>query len=223
MQAVILAAGMGARLRPLTQTTPKPLIDLCGKPLIEYGLEALPPQIDEIFIVVNYLSEQIIDRLGAHWGEIPIRYVIQDPLSGTGGAVHLLRNHVQGNFLVMNSDDVYVREDLDELVQHPMALLYKQTDKPKTSGALVEHGRFMGLGASTNAVCGAYVLNEQFFSIAPVEIQVSAHRELGLPQTLAQLTRDTHITAVQAQSWFAVGTHDQLAQAIHHFSGQVCG
>jgi len=223
MQAVILAAGKGARLRPLTHTTPKPLIDLCGKPLIEHVLDVLPPQVDEIFVVVNHLREQIIERLGDNWNTVPITYVIQEPLTGTAGAVHLLREHLQGSFLVVNADDLYEANDLAQLAEHPMAILFHASDSEKQSGALVQSGRFTGLGPGNNAVCGAYVLNQKFFSVDPVEIHVSQYKELGLPQTLAVLAESEIVAAVPATSWLPVGNPDQLAQAVHHFSGEVCG
>ena len=129
MQAVILAAGKGTRLRPLTNQIPKPLIDICGKPLIEHVLDALPDSVDEIFIVVNHLREALIAHLGSSWHDKLIRYIIQDPLSGTAGAIHLLRTELHNFFLVVNGDDLYRRMDLESLVTHDLALLFFPTDR----------------------------------------------------------------------------------------------
>lgn len=211
MQAVILAAGKGARLRPLTHETPKPLIDIGGKTLIESALEALPDSIDEIFIVVNHLREQIIESVGSTWNGKPVTYVIQEPLTGTAGAIHLLREHLHGSFLVINSDDLYVQSDLSDLCLHSWGLLYFPTATEKHSGALVKDGRFIGLGTSKNAVCGAYVLGQELFDVEPVEIYVSDYLEYGLPQTLAKLVDKIQIHAVKATSWHQVGTHEELA------------
>ena len=213
MQAVILAAGKGARLRPLTHTVPKPLIDIGDKTLIARALDALPNAIDEIYLVVNYLREQIIDAVGSSWNGLPIRYLIQEPLTGTAGAVLVLREHLRESFLVINADDLYNRSDLSVLCRHSWALLYKPTDDLKQAGALVKDGRFMGLGTSPNAVCGAYVLGQAFFDAEPVEIHVSTHREYGLPQTLATLADRLDIRAVQATFWQQVGTHEELSAA----------
>ncbi len=64
MQCVILAAGKGTRLRPLTDNTPKPLVPVAGKPLIDHTIDALPSAIDELILVVGYLG----DQLRAHFG-----------------------------------------------------------------------------------------------------------------------------------------------------------
>ncbi len=109
MQAVLLAAGKGTRLRPLTRTTPKALIDICGKPLLQHILEALPDAVQEIFIIVGYLRGQVMERFGGTWDGKPIRYIVQDPLTGTGPAVHLAKDRLRGKFLVVNGDDIYSR------------------------------------------------------------------------------------------------------------------
>lgn len=213
MQAVILAAGKGARLRPITNEVPKPLIDIGGKTLIEHALESLPDVIDEVFIVVNHLREQIIDSIGSSWNNKLMTYVVQEPLSGTAGAIHLLRAHLHNSFLVINSDDLYEKQDLTQLVAHRFSLLYFPTSTEKHAGALFQDGRFTGLGPSTNAVCGAYVLDQKFFDVEPVEIQVSEYREYGLPQTLAVLAKNLPIIGVEATHWKQVGTLEELESA----------
>ncbi|MBI4591989.1 NTP transferase domain-containing protein [Candidatus Uhrbacteria bacterium] len=210
MQAVILAAGKGARLRPLTHNIPKPLIEIGGKTMIQLALEALPDSIDEIFIVLNHLREQIIKSVGSQWRNKPIRYVIQEPLSGTAGAVMLLQEHLHGSFLVINSDDMYKKEDLERLVSYPRSILVYESGKHLEAGAQITQGRFTGLGSGSLAVCGAYVLGSEFFGVKPVEIQVSHYHEFGLPQTLAKLAHDQTITAVKATSWQQVGTLEEL-------------
>ncbi|PJA45682.1 hypothetical protein CO174_01980 [Candidatus Uhrbacteria bacterium CG_4_9_14_3_um_filter_50_9] len=213
MQAVILAAGKGARLRPLTHTTPKPLLEVDGKRLIQHVLEALPENVDELFLVVNHLSEQIIDFLGSVWRGIPIHYVIQEPLSGTAGALFLLQEQLHDRFLVLNSDDLYNKQDLEELAKHDQSILVYETHRHLEAAAQIENEQFVGLGPGSLAVCGAYVLDKTIFETEPVEIHVSNYRELGLPQTLAESAAQFPITAVFASSWSQVGTPAQLEQA----------
>ncbi|MFA4845861.1 MAG: nucleotidyltransferase family protein [Patescibacteria group bacterium] len=218
MQAVILAAGKGARLRPITHKTPKPLIDICGKPLIEHVLAALPDSVDEIFIVMNHLREDLIAHLGVAWRGTPIRYVIQEPLSGTAGALYLLREDLHDSFLVVNGDDLYRKTDLERLAINDLAILFFPTDHDLKAAAQIMNGHFTGLGSGRNAVCGAYVLDHSFFDVAPVEIQVSEFTEYGLPQTLAVLSKTKHIAGVQAHFWMPVGTAQELETARNCFS-----
>jgi NDP-sugar pyrophosphorylase family protein len=59
MKAIILAAGRGTRLQPLTNTTPKPMIQVCGKPILEYLVESLYQEVSEIILIVKYKQEVI--------------------------------------------------------------------------------------------------------------------------------------------------------------------
>src|SRR5262245_12903802 len=64
MDAVIMAAGLGTRLRPHTENVPKPLLPVRGRPILDWALGALPPAVDRVIVVVNYLGEQIEAYLG---------------------------------------------------------------------------------------------------------------------------------------------------------------
>ncbi|MCC6441882.1 MAG: NTP transferase domain-containing protein [Armatimonadetes bacterium] len=89
MKGVILAAGQGKRMRPLTDHAPKPLLKLKGHPLLEYILAGMREAgADDFLMVVNYLAERIEEHFGggSRWG-VRIAYVRQDDRPGTGGAV----------------------------------------------------------------------------------------------------------------------------------------
>ena len=75
MQCVILAAGKGERMRPLTNDRPKPLVLVLGRPLLEHIIEALPAAIDEIILVVGYRGEQIQKHFGTEYGGRRVHYV----------------------------------------------------------------------------------------------------------------------------------------------------
>lgn len=217
MQAIILCAGLGTRLRPLTLTTPKALIPIgkSGKTLIEYTLEALPNAIDEIFIVVNHLGDQIKAKIGDSYRGIPIRYVTQDPLNGTGGSMMLLRNQLHDRFLVVNGDDLYAKRALEEMLVFSNAIMLCPTDMHLLNGGkLNEDGKFIGLTESTGSksyrVCGAYVLDQTYFDIKPIKIQGSEHEEYGLPQTLAVRSKSFPIDVVITHEWYPIGTPEEL-------------
>jgi bifunctional UDP-N-acetylglucosamine pyrophosphorylase/glucosamine-1-phosphate N-acetyltransferase len=220
MQAVILAAGRGLRLRPLTDAAPKALVDVNGRPLIVRILEALPGRVTEIFIVVGYRKEQIMEEIGESFDGTPIRYAVQDPLDGTGGALHLLKDRLRGTFLVVNGDDLYDRGDLERVVAHPLCLLAHATTDPVASSALRDKdGRFEGLEAKPPAaetklrVCGAYALDERFFRYPLASVTVHGKTEYSLPHTLVEMAKDCDIRVELAQAWHPVGTPEELARA----------
>jgi NDP-sugar pyrophosphorylase family protein len=114
VKAVILAGGFGKRLRPITDTIPKPLIEICGKPILVRQLEWLRSHgVEDVILCIGFLKEKIIEYLGngKKFG-VRVGYVVEDEPLGTGGAIlnaeHLLRG--DKHFLVLNGD---VLTDLD--------------------------------------------------------------------------------------------------------------
>lgn len=108
MKAMILAAGRGERMRPLTDTTPKPLLQVGGQPLIEYHLQSLAHAgVREVVVNVSWLGQQLKDFLGdgSRWG---LRLHISDEgpeaLETGGGIFHALPLLGPGPFLVVNGD-----------------------------------------------------------------------------------------------------------------------
>src|SRR5262249_10642735 len=124
MDAIILAAGLGTRLRPHTLTTPKPLLPVQGRPILDWALGALPPAVDRVLVVVNYLAEQIEAYLRSQKHRAEAVAVRQEVPRGTGDALRSCRGHLQSDtFLVLNGDDLYGAADLEELARQPAGLL----------------------------------------------------------------------------------------------------
>lgn len=220
MQAIILAAGRGTRLLPLTESTPKPLVMVCGKPLLEHVIDALPQAVTELDIVVGHLGEQIRARYGERVNGRKVTYVEQTKLNGTAGALALLRHLVKGSTLVVNADDLYAPADLLRLTKFPFAILAKKTrdpvQYPLKAGFLRRWKGFAPASTGGREVwqnCGAYVVNERYFSMPSVAIPVRGGQELSLPHTLAQLTNRVPVHIVPATRWLPVGTHEELARA----------
>ena len=219
MQAVILAAGKGLRLRPFTENHPKPLIPIAGKPLIEYTLESLPDNTTEIVIVVGYLSDQIIAHLGNSWRGIPIRYVEQEILLGTGDAILQAKDIVASNFLVVNGDDLYDKKDLTKLLDYPLSILAWPSTQASERGLLkAESGQLQGFSESSTLVnCGAYHLTKEFFQNDLVAITVHDKTEYSLPHTLVEMAEDHEVMVIEAQHWLPVGTPEQLKFANDYY------
>src|ERR671929_91226 len=101
MDAIILAAGLGTRLRPFTLTTPKPLLPIQGRPILDWSLGALPPQIDRLVVVVHHLAEQVEDFLRRQDRFGIWTTVMQSEPQGTGDALRMCRDHIRSDrFLV---------------------------------------------------------------------------------------------------------------------------
>lgn len=122
MKAVILLAGEGRRLKPLTELRPKPMLPLANKPLVEYVVEALSKAgIDEIVLVVGYKRERIQSYFqdGVDW-DIDIQYALQEKQLGTGHAILQAEDYIQEPFLVLNGDRVIEPQIIDQIVGEPM-------------------------------------------------------------------------------------------------------
>lgn len=104
--AVLMAGGLGSRLRPLTDDTPKPMLPVGGKPILEHNVARLAEfGIRRVTLSVNYLAEQIVKYFGdgAAWG-VEIDYLREDRPLGTLGSLALAREYSEQTLLVMNGD-----------------------------------------------------------------------------------------------------------------------
>ena len=127
MRAMILAAGRGERMRPLTDKTPKPLLEVAGRSLIEYRLEALAAAgVRDVVINLDWCAEQIVERLGDGRSlGVRIRYS-REPKGAldTGGGIHQALSLLgPGPFIVCNGD-IWCDFDLRRLLPHPHALAH---------------------------------------------------------------------------------------------------
>jgi NDP-sugar pyrophosphorylase family protein len=108
---VVPAAGQGTRLRPLTADTPKGLVDVGGRPLLDHVFKTLLESgVDELVVVVGYRAGDIIDHFGESFAGCPITYVHQRERLGLGHAIAQTRPHVDGSFVVLNGDNVWTRQ-----------------------------------------------------------------------------------------------------------------
>ncbi len=132
MKAAILAGGYGKRLRPYTETTPKPLVEVAGKPILVWQMEWLKKYgITEFVLLVGYLKEKIIDYIGsgARFG-VSVTYVVEDKPLGTAGALKNAESVLKSEkvFLVLNGD---ILTNLD-----PRKLVEKLEEEPEAVGVI---------------------------------------------------------------------------------------
>ncbi len=115
MQAVILAGGLGTRLRPLTYTTPKPLLPIMNEPMVVRLINTLPGNVDKVVLAVSYMTDRLQAYFDAHdVGREVVLVEEKEPL-GTGGAVKNVEKEIDDTFLVFNGD-VISSIDLDGIV-----------------------------------------------------------------------------------------------------------
>ncbi|MFW5956677.1 MAG: bifunctional sugar-1-phosphate nucleotidylyltransferase/acetyltransferase [Halorhabdus sp.] len=104
--AVVVAAGQGTRMRPLTATRPKPLLPVAGKPLLEHVLDTCADHVERYVVVVGYADAQVREEIGTAYAGNPVEYVTQAEQLGTAHAVEQAAEYVDERFLVLNGDVV---------------------------------------------------------------------------------------------------------------------
>lgn len=150
MRALLLAAGLGTRLRPITHHIPKCLVQVHGKPLLEYWLELLLPNgIDQILLNTHYLPDKVRAYVGSSKWRNRITLVHEDVLLGTGGTV--LRNcdfFKDSSFLVAHADNLTRFDVTAFLTRHQkrpagteITMMTFETDSPRSCGIVEEDDR----------------------------------------------------------------------------------
>ncbi len=224
MQAVILAAGKGTRLRPLTDRYPKPLIPLVGnKRILDFIFESLPSKVSEVILVVSSEKrKEFEDFLAQKSFPFSVRIKNQSyEHRGTLGALLSIKNFLKEEpFLVLHGDDLHSKEDIEKFVggyTYAMSFAKRkynpnyyafdfqngyvdsfrpQTDDEKENGAYI--------------ASGMYILDHRIFSFP---YHFVSGGELGLPQTILAQRREYPIQAFIEERWVPINTYDDLKRA----------
>ena len=199
MKAMILAAGLGERLRPTTETIPKALVPVAGRPMIEYPLLLLRHAgIKEIIINLHYLGAQIEDYLGdgARF-DLNIRYSREERLLDTGGAVLRAKRFLEdGPFIIINSD-VLIDLSLKDLIafhsrhRAVATLVLRPDEQAENFGAIecAEDGRiyrFLNIRLRNDDPEGAK--KRMFTGVQIVAPAIFGYMEKGAPFSLTRAT-----------------------------------
>ncbi|MDO8529656.1 MAG: nucleotidyltransferase family protein [bacterium] len=218
MQAVILTAGRGKRMKNLTDNNNKNMLKVNGKPILKYKLDSLPKEIDEIIFVIGYHGDEIKKQFGEKYKGRKITYVSQKRLNGTGGAIHKAKKILKDKFLVIYGDDLYSQKDIEEIIKFDLAVLAKEIDdvtkfgilKTDKNGNLVDIIEKPKKSKSKLAAIGLFVLNKKFFTYKLVPI---GGGEYGLPQTLATMAKNHPIKIIKAKHWHPIGHPEDIKTA----------
>ncbi len=182
MDVVILAAGRGTRLLPLTATRPKPMVPFLNRPLMDYSMSRLREiTVHRVFILVDYLGHQIVSRY-KNWNGYEVVFTERNEPLGTAGAVAVVAEHLKDTFLVL-SGDVLSGLDLNSMVEFhrergaEATMALSSVDDPSQYGIAVLNddgtvNRFMekpavGEAFSTMVNAGVYVLEPRALQQLP--------------------------------------------------------
>lgn len=202
----------------LTVDTPKPMLEIKGKPILAYKIETLPEEVDEVILVVGYLRDQIQRYFGNEYAGKKISYVVQEKLEGSGAALHLAKDILRNDFLVMMGDDLYMKKDIERVMQHKLAVLGLEVEEPKRFGVIYfdEKNNLSDIvenpdiPAPALANIALYKLNKDFFNYPLVRIP---NGEYGLPQTMIKMMDKHKIVVEKATGWFPIGNPEDLEKA----------
>lgn len=228
MKAIILAAGEGVRMRPLTLTTPKPLLSLAGKPLLHRLVEALPEKVDELVFVIGYRGEQIKEYCGDRFLGRPVAYVTQPERRGTFHALELCEPLLRGGepFAFFYADDLLDAETVAACLAHPLAAVTTQVEHPERFGVVTLNpdGTIRDIvekptsPTSNLVLTTAYTLTPHIFRYRPAPHPASG--EYYLSTALGAMAKEHPVRAVTAKLWVPIGTPEDLARAEALLSAQ---
>ncbi len=183
---------------------------------MEYNLEKLPKEVEEVIVVVNYLKKQIMEYFGEEFGGRKITYVFQEETLGTGHAVKICEPFLEDRFLVLMGDDIYDEQDFLNCLNKNNCIVVKEIRGSFAGGKVKlnkqgfleeiiegkhEEGRHL---ANTSL----YVLDHNFFKYDLALLE--GKKEYGLPQTLAKMARDYPVELEKANFWHQINDLEGL-------------
>ena len=241
MKAIILSAGEGTRMRPLTLTKPKTMLPVAGKPIMQYNIEILRDNgIKDILLIVGY-KEDIVKNYfkdGKDFG-VNITYKTQTNLAGTANAISYGKDFIDDNVIVLNGDLILNNEIIVELLsfynkEKPDTLMVlKEVEDPSSFGVVeVENGLVKSIiekpkkgEAPSNLInTGIYVFNKDIFEKID-NTQMSSRGEYEITDSLEMQVEDDKIVKayVTEKSWIDVGRPWELIEINETLLKQIKG
>ena len=218
MQAVILAAGEGKRVRPLTRSRPKALIPVANRPIIEYVIDALLKNgIRDIVVVVGYRKEQVTRFLNQL--DVPVDVVVQTKQLGTAHALQCAESKIKGDFLLLPGDNYIDPHSIARIAGIPNAMLVKEHPNPSNFGVVMLQDGYVSEivekpehAQSLMVSTGIYSLKKEVFSYI---------RGNDLTDAIAAMIHDgIQVQGVPADDWqdaiFAWDLLKMNRRLLHH-------
>jgi len=233
MKAVVLVAGEGVRLQPITATRPKHLIKLGGKPILEYCLDALKASgVTEVVVVTHYMGDAIRQYFGdgKRMG-LKITYAEQAEMLGTGNAVSAVEPYVDGDFVLVYGDLLFASEVVADVVslfegEKPAAVMaVVPVAKPESYGVVeLENEKVVkriiekpaaGESPSNLANAGIYVFSKEIFDKLR-QTKASVRGEWELTDAVSLLINDEKTvlaSKIAKDDWIDIGRPWDLLEA----------
>ncbi|MFC2136148.1 sugar phosphate nucleotidyltransferase [Bacteroidota bacterium] len=218
-QAVVLAAGKGERMLPLTEGLPKPLIKINDKPFITYLLDNLEKAgYEKVFLVVEYLKDKMKEYFANHSYSFDFQFIDQGEPMGTGHAVLVAKDYVEGEFAVINGDDIYPLNDLKNIPfgdNYNYIYAFKH-ENPKNFGVIVYEGEFLvdleekPENPKSNLVnSGLYKFTPEIFD-ALSKIHKSKRGEYELTSAIYLLAKEKRVKVKEVEFWQPFGKLEDI-------------
>lgn len=208
-------------MRPLTLEKHKSMLHIGGKPLLEHIVERFPKEIDELIVVVGYLSDQVKQHCGNEFLGRKVRYVHQEKPLGTYHALKLTEPFLEKDerFFMFFADDIHGAEGIKECLKHERALIVEETEEPWKFGIVKveENNRVTDFvekpkdPPSNLASTGVLLLDTKIF-----EYEANRHQsgEFYLTSAIAKMLKGGHkIFAVKSSLWIPIGYPEDLKKA----------
>ncbi|MFB6234059.1 MAG: bifunctional sugar-1-phosphate nucleotidylyltransferase/acetyltransferase [Halopenitus sp.] len=226
MQTVILAAGEGTRMRPLTAKRPKPMLPVGDRPLVADTADAAAAAgASKIVLVVGYEADSIREHFGEEYAGVSVEYAVQERQRGTADAVRAARDVLDdGPFVVLNGDDLYDANALGELYISAPAVGAYEVEDPRPYGVFdVDDGFVTDVvekpddPPSSRVNVGAYA----FPAAAQdwLDVEESDRGEYEITDVLARVIDEYEVRAVDVDFWLGVGRPWELLEANEWYLG----
>ena len=222
MQTVILSAGKGTRMRPLTDRVSKPMLEVADRPLVEHiAKHAVDAGASRLIFVVGENEEAIRSHFDKEYDDIPVRYARQTEQLGTADALRSARSFLStGPVAVLNGDIMVDQSALNTLFDTVPAIGATPVDNPSAYGVLSkdEAGNVTGIiekpenPPTTLANAGAYTMPASVLDELDA-IEESARGEYEVTDLLARLCSQQSVSAVIFDQWMDVGRPWELLEA----------
>ncbi|UPW02354.1 sugar phosphate nucleotidyltransferase [Halorussus gelatinilyticus] len=219
MQAVVLAAGEGTRIRPLSASLPKPMLPAADRPLAAHAADAaVRAGADELVFVVGYEADAVREYFGEEYAGIPVEYAVQHEQAGTADAVRAAREHLDGAFAVLNGDNLYDPAGVERLFAAGPSVGAHRVADPTSYGVLSTDGETVtdivekpADPPTDLANTGAYVFPAE--AREWLDVPASERGEHEITDVLARTIAEHEVTAVEIDRWLDVGRPWELLAA----------